>query len=571
MRSKRSNKVQSLCKHHLDFKPNPSSTSSTEKSGLLRVHVMKASVHSQHQKLMNNLKKSCRESENFGPNSLVKQLQSLGKMFAPPKNADISQINETPAPQPAMKRDQPSERELIESLNYVLPIEKFNHFKILLPKSKLHVTTPDGEEVIVEPCDKHTKVKATHETHEGLMKRHKTTKDVLQLFSKQKSRQLNANNWRKDDSFFIYVFENKKFLFDKSTGEISCFPTPDAMKPKPSNKSKGEPPQLERNIVGKSFGTFINDFCKKPVEGKEYPSTNQFNVRSNHNIQLHVLQPVEQKANFRFVIHSSPFGSFIERAGTSHIATGNRKQTARKNNRDYKDREEEKLIELIEQIPNQYLPDKKQRNKYSIVRGSIDYIKDLERKVREQLGIPQASEDPLDVIETAQTTDHSQHPMELSASQEDHEDITEYEEEEVYDNTFEDFFQLLCNPISSTRTTNHGDDEGNQTTTIQFPSKEECSLFQSLSAMEQNLLRASQEDEQLDRFVSIEERFQLNYSDVNLNSLQGEYVINDENESEVQDEVMYSAEQPNIMNSPISKDTDRVFQSPIARNNEMQL
>ena len=151
--------------------------------------------------------------------------------------------------------------------------------------------------------------------------------------------------------------------------------------------------------------------------------------------------------------------------------------------------------------------------------------------------------------------------------------MREYEEEEVYDNAFEDFFQLLCNPITTTRTPNPptNNDGENQTTTIQLPSKEECSLFESLSAMEQNLLRASQEDVQMERFVSIEERFQLNYNDVNLNTLQGEFPMNDENESEVHDEVMYSAEQPNIMNSPISKDTDRVFQSPIARNNEMQL
>lgn len=41
-------------------------------------------------------------------------------------------------------------KELFESLNYVLPIEKFNNFKVLIPKSKLHLITKDGEKVVVE-------------------------------------------------------------------------------------------------------------------------------------------------------------------------------------------------------------------------------------------------------------------------------------------------------------------------------------------------------------------------------------------------------------------------------------
>lgn len=68
-----------------------------KKTGLLRVSVMRASVNAQHQKLMSSLNRSSAaacyhgKDKQLDEHSLVKQLQSLGQMFAPRRKVNSTQ------------------------------------------------------------------------------------------------------------------------------------------------------------------------------------------------------------------------------------------------------------------------------------------------------------------------------------------------------------------------------------------------------------------------------------------------------------------------------------------------
>ena len=100
-RKKKASLFESMDERTLNFKQgceqHQEQQQDNKKTALLRVSVMKASVNAQHQKLMSTLQKSSSFNHNgrrdVEDNSLVKQLKSLGHMFAPRKKLRPSEIN----------------------------------------------------------------------------------------------------------------------------------------------------------------------------------------------------------------------------------------------------------------------------------------------------------------------------------------------------------------------------------------------------------------------------------------------------------------------------------------------
>ena len=104
-RKKKASLFDTIDERTLNFKQgqqqrqHPVATKDNRTTGLLRVSVMKASVNAQHQKLLSSLQRSSCFNQNGGcrsvlgddEDSLVKQLKSLGHMFAPRMNLTSSE------------------------------------------------------------------------------------------------------------------------------------------------------------------------------------------------------------------------------------------------------------------------------------------------------------------------------------------------------------------------------------------------------------------------------------------------------------------------------------------------
>jgi hypothetical protein len=201
---------------------------------------------------------------------------------------------------------------VIELLNYVLPIEKFNDFKVLVPKSKLEIVTEEGEKVIVEPNIKEylPKIKVNHK-HNGILKKHHATCHVLGSLNDGKSNECSTSKkWQKDSKSYIYLSDKRRIIIDQQTGKISCFPRTERAKYSRHEKI----PMLERNLYLQNFSEEFD--CSHM---QDYPSTKLLcgNTRKDlgANINITNLQPgqYERRTRGKFIIYSTKFGSFIEK------------------------------------------------------------------------------------------------------------------------------------------------------------------------------------------------------------------------------------------------------------------
>lgn len=223
-------------------------------------------------------------------------------------------------------------KELFESLNYVLPIENFNHFKVLVPKSKLELVAKDGEKVVVQPDTTNVNLKP-----DGLLKRHHaTTREVLDLFAstRQKSHdKILSRRWHIDNDSFIYVMGRRKYVIDKETGDFSFFATssdtarvpdvrehPDTVAHLGRNIFEEQPACLSVDpLSAREFAAIYPRLelsgrsktrNKNPNSGQHQPS----GCRSTLSVRLmDEDEEYESRTNLKFVIQSTRFGSFIER------------------------------------------------------------------------------------------------------------------------------------------------------------------------------------------------------------------------------------------------------------------
>ena len=219
-------------------------------------------------------------------------------------------------------------KELFESLNYVLPIENFNHFKVLVPKSKLHLVAKDGEKVVVQPDVPNVSLRP-----DGLLKRHHaTTRDVLNLFAatKRKSSKTLSRQWHIDDDSYIYVRGRRKYVIDKETGKFSYFYSASETPRIPNIEEHPDTvAHLGRNIFeeqpaclsvdppfAKEFANIYPRLKSSRCNARNTNNSGQQSSRCSSNINVRLMEEDEEyesRTNLKFVIQSTRFGSFIEK------------------------------------------------------------------------------------------------------------------------------------------------------------------------------------------------------------------------------------------------------------------
>ena len=194
------------------------------------------------------------------------------------------------------------------TVSYVLPADKFNGFKVLVPTSKIQVVTDSGERLVVEEDKQQTEVVP----NESVLK-----KDNINAFKfLQNADECKYDEWSETTDSFVYHEKGRKFEVNKKSGKFSCTPT---MEKSNIGKLMFRPhkketvPKLGRNIrIDKTCCYPGKMFVKNSM--KLYPSIRNDRSCSSKIILRHLKPEVyHSKTKAEFLIHSTKFGSFIER------------------------------------------------------------------------------------------------------------------------------------------------------------------------------------------------------------------------------------------------------------------
>ena len=125
----------------------------------------------------------------------------------------------------------------IESINYVLPVEHFGDFKVILPKTKLELKTLDGSKMVVGRNNlKNTSSLNVFSADSGCLKQTKSSLSILQVLTQErinsqlkgvnkdeKIRCMKKKMWDKRNNNYVYYYDKRKFVIDSETGNISCY------------------------------------------------------------------------------------------------------------------------------------------------------------------------------------------------------------------------------------------------------------------------------------------------------------------------------------------------------------
>lgn len=163
----------------------------------------------------------------------------------------------------------------------------------------------------------------------ALKRRHATTRDVLDLFAANtrkpygnRSSQL-RRRWRNEDDYFVYVTGRRKFYVDKEDGKIWYYYTTEAPR---GTIAEAEYSSIVNNLERNIFQEQPSCLSVDPPSSREFTNTYPlFNATEEStskqypefkNIRVRLMEDgetFESRPNRKFTIHSTRFGSFIER------------------------------------------------------------------------------------------------------------------------------------------------------------------------------------------------------------------------------------------------------------------
>lgn len=232
------------------------------------------------------------------------------------------------------------------SISYVLPVESFCNFKVLVPTDTLEMQTEDGDIVVVDRRDEtriqlNNVVRPSSQTVTNstisILKRHEKNLSVLEMLTGHKLLDKNIMRWEKYDKCFVYFTNNnKRYTINSETGSIA-YDDVSASGTLCSNNSKNltvyrngiktseaktkmehEIPKLERNL----FVPWTSCSGRSMFKSWKYNSIidSIHNKRKNSKSVLRgklVLKKLTRKHRLKkaaqFVVYSTKFGSFMER------------------------------------------------------------------------------------------------------------------------------------------------------------------------------------------------------------------------------------------------------------------
>ncbi|XP_057314238.1 uncharacterized protein LOC130655490 isoform X2 [Hydractinia symbiolongicarpus] len=313
------------------------------------------------------------------------------------------------------------------SVNYVLPIESFNKFKVILPKSKLELKTIDGTKVIVTrsstnknnclEIENSESTKASSElTNNNLLTRSfykhpKSSLSILELLTRQRADlssklpSIYTNRKTVDPRNYVYCTKTKKFVIDSQTGLISCQNI--AGVSVTEKKSDSDEVFVHPDFVLAPISSWLSSTYTKKLLQQYKPISSAVKrvaskvLCSSGRLTLKRLKDDDTKTageSFQYVILSTKFGSFVQKRNlkvlqSSPVFIDDRgtcfsKETDKFNNmakvlqQPRKVEEEAALVSLKQMLPAYLDCDV---TKASIILHTVIYIKDLEEEIRSLL------------------------------------------------------------------------------------------------------------------------------------------------------------------------------------------
>ena len=132
--------------------------------------------------------------------------------------------------------DESNRSKFIDSINYVFPVESFNDFKVILPKTKLELKTMDGNKVVISRCDIKNDNRLNVVSSNATSKYKKSSLSVLEALTRERMKSKSGLRsegsnicsskkvgWDRESACYVHYCNNKKFVIDGQSGKISCY------------------------------------------------------------------------------------------------------------------------------------------------------------------------------------------------------------------------------------------------------------------------------------------------------------------------------------------------------------
>lgn len=228
------------------------------------------------------------------------------------------------------------------SVNYVLPIESFNKFKVILPKSKLELKTIDGTKVVVTRSSTNknncleiensasTKASSGLTNNnlftKSLYKHPKSSLSILELLTHQRADlssklpSIYTNRTTVDSCNYVYCTKTKKFVIDSQTGLISCQNIKQVSVTE--EKSNSDEVFVHPDFVLAPISSWLSSTYTKKLLRQYKPISSAVKrvaskvLCSSGRLTLKRLKDDDTKTageSFQYIILSTKFGSFVQK------------------------------------------------------------------------------------------------------------------------------------------------------------------------------------------------------------------------------------------------------------------